>query len=298
MSVELLHARRRRRRSRTRCATSASTRPYGKELPALPAPRHRPAPRRPAAQVPPAGREAGAAGAAQGGQRHRHAGRGRQHPDPHRAVHPALQVRRREERHPAACATSSRSPGAPAARASTTQGSVVAQAPEHVIENLRLAAKAAAPGKKVVHAEAAREGLRPLGQGHLRPAGRAARPSRWSRASRSPTACCSTCCRGSSGPGRGGGYRRLLELIAALARRATRASSAPARRGRRLLPRPCAHAGLIELVRDRGGARPPASRCTPALQRDFSLQPHAVAVPGRDAGAARPDERRPTRSTC
>jgi superfamily II RNA helicase len=34
--------------------------------------------------------------------------------------------------------------GAPAGRGSTTQGSVVAQAPEHVIENLRLEAKAGA----------------------------------------------------------------------------------------------------------------------------------------------------------
>ena len=59
-------------------------------------------------------------GAAQGRQRHRHAGRGRQHPDPHRAVHAAVQVRRREDRRPRACATSSRSPGAPGARASTS----------------------------------------------------------------------------------------------------------------------------------------------------------------------------------
>ena len=52
------------------------------------------------AEVPPARREAGADGPAQGHQRHRHAGRRRQHPDPHRALHAALQVRRREDRHP------------------------------------------------------------------------------------------------------------------------------------------------------------------------------------------------------
>ena len=69
-------------------------------VPALPAPRHRHPPRGPAAEVPAAGRAAGAAGAAQGHQRHRHAGRRREHPDPHRAVHAAVQVRRREDRHP------------------------------------------------------------------------------------------------------------------------------------------------------------------------------------------------------
>ncbi len=48
-----------------------------------------------------------------------------------------------------ACATSCRSPAAPAARASTSVASCLAQAPAHVIENKRLAAKQAA-GKKVV----------------------------------------------------------------------------------------------------------------------------------------------------
>ena len=52
-------------------------------------------------------------------------------------------------RRSSACATSSRSAGAPGARASTIAGSVVAQAPEHVIENLRLEAKAGSdPAKK------------------------------------------------------------------------------------------------------------------------------------------------------
>ena len=87
-------------------------------------------------------------GAAQGDLRHRHAGRRRQHPDPHRALHPARQVRRREGRRCSRCATSSRSPAAPAARASTTSGSVVAQAPEHVIEKRLAERKAASGGKK------------------------------------------------------------------------------------------------------------------------------------------------------
>ena len=47
--------------------------------------------------------------------------------------------------------------------------------------------------KKVVMQEAAREGLRALGQGDLRAPRRRRRPSRSCRASRSRTACCSTC---------------------------------------------------------------------------------------------------------
>ena len=80
-------------------ATSASTRRTARTCSAS-SPRHRHPPRGPAAQVPPAGRAARAAGPAQGDLRHRHARRRRQHPDPHRALHPALQVRRREDRHP------------------------------------------------------------------------------------------------------------------------------------------------------------------------------------------------------
>ena len=111
--------------------------------------RHRRAPRGAAAALPAPGREAGAAGPAQGRQRHRHAGRGREHPHPHGAVHAAVQVRRREDWRSCACATSSRSRGARGGRGFDTRGAVVAQAPEHVVENLRLDDKRAA-GKKVV----------------------------------------------------------------------------------------------------------------------------------------------------
>ena len=130
--------------------------PYGKEVQRFLAPRHRPPPRRAPAEVPPARREARAEGPAQDHQRHRHARRRRQHPDPHGALHAALQVRRREDGASSACATSSRSPGARGARASTTSGSVVAQAPEHVIENLRLEAKAGGDPVKKQDASCAR----------------------------------------------------------------------------------------------------------------------------------------------
>ena len=44
------------------------------------------------------------------------------------------------------------------------RGWVVAQAPEHVVENLKLEEKAARGGKKARQAQAAREELRQLGQ--------------------------------------------------------------------------------------------------------------------------------------
>ena len=83
------------------------------------APRHRRPPRRHAPQVPPPGRAAGPGGPPQGHLRHRHARRRHQRPDPHRAVHPALQVRRHAGRGSCRPASSTRSPGGPAGPAST-----------------------------------------------------------------------------------------------------------------------------------------------------------------------------------
>jgi len=62
--------------------------------------RHRRAPRRHAAQIPAAGRDADPGRAAQGHLRHRHPRRGHQRADPHRPVHRLVQVRR--EKDPAA----------------------------------------------------------------------------------------------------------------------------------------------------------------------------------------------------
>ena len=70
-----------------------------------------------------------------------------------------MQVRRAENRHPTARATSTRSPGARGGRASTTSGYVVAQAPEHVIENLLLEQKAS--GKKFVRRKPPEKGYVP-----------------------------------------------------------------------------------------------------------------------------------------
>ena len=146
--------------------------PYGKDAAALPAPRDRPAPRRAPAQVPAPRREAGAGRAAQGHLRHRHARRGRQHPHPHRALHPALQVRRREDGASSRCATSSRSPGAPGARASTSAATWWRRRPSTSSRTCGSPRRPRA-GKKVVQEAAAGQGLRPLGPEHLRAAARA-----------------------------------------------------------------------------------------------------------------------------
>ena len=82
------------------------------------------------------------------------------------------------------------------------RGFVVAQAPEHVIENLRLEAKAGGdPVKLQAHRpqEAAGPGVRALGPGDVRPARHRRSPSRSSRASACRTGCSSRC---STRPGR------------------------------------------------------------------------------------------------
>ena len=67
---------------------------FGRDAVALRARRHRRAPRRHAAAVPPPRRDARPARAAAGHLRHRHARRRHQRPDPHRADHRAREVRR------------------------------------------------------------------------------------------------------------------------------------------------------------------------------------------------------------
>ena len=100
---------------------------------ALPPLRHRRPPRGAPAQVPAARRAARAEGAARGHLRHRHARRRRQHPDPHRALHQAREVRRREDGHPlGARLQADRRAGR--AEGFDDAGSVVARRPEHIVE--------------------------------------------------------------------------------------------------------------------------------------------------------------------
>jgi hypothetical protein len=98
MSLQLSRARR-SRRSPPPSRASASTPRTARRCPASSATAS--ACTTPAcSQVPPAGRAAGPAGQAARHLRHRHPRRRRQHPDPHRPLHQAVQVRRREHRDP------------------------------------------------------------------------------------------------------------------------------------------------------------------------------------------------------
>jgi hypothetical protein len=132
---------------RGRGATSALRHPLRQGVPALPLVRRRRPPRRAAAQVPAARRAALAAGAPPRHLRHRHARRRREHPDPHRPLHEAREVRRDARSASSPSATSSRSPGARGRKGFDDRGSVVAQAPEHIVEK-KQATKKRASGKK------------------------------------------------------------------------------------------------------------------------------------------------------
>ncbi len=147
-------------------------------------------------QVPAARRAARPGRPAQGHLRHRHPRRRHQRADPHgRAVHRAEQVRR----HPAAAAarpaSSTRSRAARAGPATTRPGTVVVQAPEHVIENERPLAKAGDDPKKrrkVVSARRRRRAsCRGAEQTFERLVARRARAADLAAAGRA-TRCCST----------------------------------------------------------------------------------------------------------
>ena len=132
-------------------------------VPAGPA-RHRRAPRRDAAEVPAARRAARPGRPAEGHLRHRHPRRRDQRADPHRGVHRADQVRR----HAASGMLKAREFHQIAGRAGRagfdTSGTVVVQAPEHVIENERPLAKAGDDPKKRRKVQRKKP---PGGRGHL-----------------------------------------------------------------------------------------------------------------------------------
>ena len=264
-----------------RCAASASTRPYGKEFQRF---------LRHGIGLHHAGllpkyrllvRAAGAEGPAQGGQRHRHAGRRRQHPHPHRAVHAAVQVRRREGRHPVACASSSRSPGAPGARASTTAAAWWRRRPS---TSSRTGAwrPRPPPARRCTMQQAARQGLRPLGQGHLRAPGRRHARAAGVALRRHATACCCRCLQGEQRASRAaaaatGGCCRADRALATRAPAASGASSA--RRA----------AACFRTLRQRRHRRARAATsaraaaCAVAVSAVAAARllaaPHAVAVP-------------------
>ena len=117
-------------------------------------------------------------------------GVGHQRADPHRAVHAAVQVRRPEDRASSSARDFHQIAGRAGRKGFDDRGFVVAQAPEHVIENLRLEREGGARRQEGGEAQAARAQLRALGPEHVQAADRTRRPSRWSRASRCRTGCC------------------------------------------------------------------------------------------------------------
>ena len=104
--------------------------------------RRRRAPCRHVAALSSAGRALGAAGPVARHLRHRHARRRHQRAHPHRGAHRAHQSSMATRCVVCAPASSIRLPVAPAVRASTPRGMVIAEAPEHEIENAKLMAKA------------------------------------------------------------------------------------------------------------------------------------------------------------
>ena len=175
------------------------------------------------------------------------------------------------------------------------RGCVVAQAPEHVVENRRLAAKKA-QGKKVVmhkpptkgyvHWDAARSS-----------ACATARPSRSSRASTSRTACCCRAC-SAGASGRAGTRRRLPPAGVgdrALAQRPA-AEARAAAAGRGVLPDACATPASSTSSRTRrcagawwrsAASCSATSRCTTRCRCTCSTRPRCSTA-----------SRRPTRWTC
>ena len=139
--------------------------------------RHRRPPRRDAAPVPAAGREARPGRPAQGHLRHRHPRRRHQRPDPDRPVHGAVEVRRDRTR--LLQAREFHQIAGRAGRAGfDTIGRVVVQAPDHVVENDRRSPRPATTPRRGARSRA-RSRRRAWSPG-------ASRPSRsWSRPTRS-----------------------------------------------------------------------------------------------------------------
>ena len=141
--------------------------------------RHRRPPRRFAAQVPAAGGEAGPAGPPAPDMRHRHLGGGGEHAGPHRAVHPALQVRRAP--HPGAVGAglpadrgAGRPPGLRRRRERVGAGPR-ARRREQAGRGQGGGRRGGRRGRQAPQAgpqEAARAGLRPLRRRHPGPPGR------------------------------------------------------------------------------------------------------------------------------
>ena len=173
-----------------------------------------------------------------------------------------------------------------------TIGYVVAQAPEHVIENLKLAAKAAANKKKYLRqTQAAGTRLRPLGRGQPSPApDRAARAARFQFRRGPPHAAQHPL------PHARGRLRRAEETSST-----TATSRRPRRRRSANAPSSCSAAcigaRILHIIPPADGRGPNKVVVDVALPEDFSIN-HALSLWLLDAiAAARPGSRRTMRST-
>jgi hypothetical protein len=153
------------------------------------------------------------------------------------------------------------------------RGWVVAQAPAHTIENLRLKAKAAG-GKKVHMQKPPQKGYVHFDRGTLDRLVNGTPEALESRFAVSHSLLLSLLQGESGDPNRGGGYRKLLELIAAC-----HDSDVMKRRHRRTAAacfRVLRKAGLVDVVLDETAVCPHAVP-SPNLQDDFSLH-HTLSL--------------------
>jgi superfamily II RNA helicase len=154
------------------------------------------------------------------------------------------------------------------------QGWVVAQAPAHVVENKKLAAKAASTGRKVHAQKPPQKGYVHWDKGTFDRLVNGTPEPLESRFTISHGILLALLQGDAGDRRRGGGYRRLLEIIASchdsdvMKRRHRRAAAACFRTLRK--------AGLIELVVDER-ARCPQPVPSPSLQHDFSLH-HTLSL--------------------
>jgi hypothetical protein len=153
------------------------------------------------------------------------------------------------------------------------RGWVVAQAPAHIIENLRLKAKAAG-GKKVHLQKPPQKGYVHFDRGTFERLVGGVPEALVSRFAVSHGLLLSLLQGETGDPGRGGGYRKLLELIAAC--HDSDVLKARHRRTAAACFRVLRQAGLVDVVLDE------CSRCphpvpSPSLQEDFSLH-HTLAL--------------------
>jgi len=153
------------------------------------------------------------------------------------------------------------------------RGWVVAQAPAHIVENLRLKAKAAG-GKKVHMQRPPQKGYVHFDRGTFERLANGTPEALASRFTVSHGLLLSLLQGETGDPTRGGGYRKLLELIAAC--HDSDVLKARHRRTAAACFRVLRKAGLLDVVLDEH-ARCPHPVPSPSLQEDFSLH-HTLAL--------------------